>query len=101
MATDAAQKIMALHQATLQRVEALRMAKLAEAIQHMVELHISVPRVTLSYNNAPPLTVSVAAALGEDKISEFLKNEVLCHFEPLWTTLDSLDQAPDGTTKKV
>jgi len=101
MATDAAQKIMALHQATLQRVEALRMAKLAEAIQHKVELHISVPRVTLSYNNAPPLTVSAASALSDGNIKSFLDTEVLSHFEPLWVTLDGLDESPDGTSKKA
>merc|ERR1719326_2267624 len=97
----AAEKVMTMHAAHLQRAEQLRVAKLAEAIQHKVELHISVPRVTLSYNNAPPLQVSAASAFGDDRIKEFLDTEVLTHFEPLWVTLDALDEAPDGTTKKA
>lgn len=101
MAMAAAEKVMAMHATHLQRIEQLRVVKLSEAIQHKVELHISVPRVTLSYNNAPPLEVSVASALGENQISEFLNNEVFQHFEPLWVTLDALDQAPDGTSKKA
>lgn len=101
MAMAAAEKAMTMHASHLQRVEQLRAAKLAEAIQHKVELHISVPRVTLSYNNAPPLQVCAASALGDDRIKEFLDHEVFPHFEPLWVTLDALDQAPDGTTKKA
>lgn len=101
MAMAAAEKAMSMHAVHLQRVEQLRVAKLAEAIQHKVELHISVPRVTLSYNNAPPLQVSAASALGDNRIKEFLDTEVFSHFEPLWVTLDALDQAPDGTTKKA
>lgn len=101
MAMAAAEKAMTMHAAHVQRVEQLRVAKLAEAIQHKVELHISVPRVTLSYNNAPPLQVSAAAALGDNRIKDFLDKEVFSHFEPLWVTLDKLDQAPDGTTKKA
>jgi len=101
MAMAAAEKVLTMHAAQLKRIEQLRLAKLGEAIQHKVELHISVPRVTLSYNNAPPLPVSAAAALSEEKISQFLNAEVFPQFEPLWTTLDNLDEAPDGTTKKV
>jgi len=101
MAMEAAEKAMAIHAMHLQRAEQLRVAKLAEAIQHKVELHISVPRVTLSYNNAPPLLISAAAGLGEARIKDFLNNEVFNHFEPLWVSLDAADQAPDGTSKKA
>jgi hypothetical protein len=100
-AMTAAEKAMSMHAAHLQRVEQLRVAKLADAIQHKVELHISVPRVTLSYNNAPPLLISMAAALGDHRIKEFLDVEVFPYFEPLWVTLDAMDKAPDGTTKKA
>lgn len=101
MAMAAAEKAMSIHTLHLQRAEQLRVAKLAEAIQHKVELHISVPRVTLSYNNAPPLLISAAAGLGEGRIKEFLDHEVFNNFEPLWVTLDGADQAPDGTSKKA
>jgi len=100
-AMAAAEKAMSMHAKLLQHVEALRVAKLADAIQHKVELHISVPRVSLSYNNAPPLLISVASALGDHRIKEFLDVEVFRHFEPLWATLDSIDKAPDGTNKKA
>jgi hypothetical protein len=100
-AMAAAEKAMAMHAAHVHRVEQLRIAKLAEAIQHKVELHISVPRVTLSCNNAPPLLVSVASGLGDNRIKDFLDCEVFAHFEPLWVTLDALDKAPDGTSKKA
>jgi chemotaxis protein histidine kinase CheA len=101
LAMAAAEKAMTMHAHHLQRVEQLRIAKLADAIQHKVELHISVPRVTLHYNNAPPLQVGAASALGEERIKEFLAAEVFSQFEPLWVTLDGLDQAPDGTSKKA
>lgn len=100
-AIAAAEKAMSMHAHHLQRVEQLRVAKLSDAIQQKVELHISVPRVTLSYNNAPPLIVSIASALGDHRIKEFLDVEVFPHFEPLWATLDAMDKAPDGTTKKA
>jgi hypothetical protein len=101
LAMAAAEKAMTMHAVHLQRVEQLRVAKLAEAIQNKVELHISVPRVTLTYNNAPPLQVSTASGLDDSRIKEFLDNEVFSHFEPLWITLDELDRAPDGSTKKA
>lgn len=82
-------------------LEQLRTAKLSEAINQKVELHISVPRVTLNYNNAPPLSVSVAAALSDSRIRDFLDREVFPHFEPLWVRVDMIDQAPDGSTKKA
>eukprot|EP00931_Biecheleriopsis_adriatica_P102725 TRINITY_DN77663_c0_g1_i1.p1 TRINITY_DN77663_c0_g1~~TRINITY_DN77663_c0_g1_i1.p1 ORF type:complete len:456 (+),score=141.33 TRINITY_DN77663_c0_g1_i1:72-1439(+) len=101
VAMAAAEKAMAMHAHHTTQVETLRSAKLAEAINQKVELHISVPRVTLSYNNAPPLLISVATALGEGKIQKFLDTEVFPHFEPLWVRMDSLDKAPDGSSKRA
>merc|ERR1719284_1065914 len=79
----------------------MRVTKLAEAINQKVELHISVPRVTLSYNNAPPLLVSCAAGIFEGRMRDFLEREVFPHFEPLWVRMDDLDQAPDGSSKRA
>mmetsp|Transcript_32395 Transcript_32395/g.58889 ORF Transcript_32395/g.58889 Transcript_32395/m.58889 type:complete len:435 (-) Transcript_32395:20-1324(-) len=101
VAMAAAEKAMAMHAHHNNQVESLRTAKLAEAINQKVELHISVPRVTLSYNNAPPLTVSLATGLGEVKIRSFLDTEVFPHFEPLWVRMDGLDKAPDGSSKRA
>ncbi|CAJ1407487.1 unnamed protein product, partial [Effrenium voratum] len=69
------------------------------AINQKVELHIAVPKVTLTYNNAPPLLISVASGL-EGRLQSFLDKEVFPHFEPLWVRLDGLDSAPDGSSKK-
>lgn len=100
-AMAAAEKAMAMHAFHLQHTEQLRAAKLMEAINNKVELHISVPRVTLSYNNAPPLVVSVAHGLSDGRIRDFLDNDVFPHFEPLWVRMDSLDKAPDGSSKRA
>jgi len=101
VAMAAAEKAMAMHAQHTSQLETLRTAKLAEAINSKVELHIAVPKVTLTYNNAPPLLVSVAAGLGEGKLETFLNKEVFPHFEPLWVRLDGLDKAPDGSSKKA
>ncbi|CAE6955462.1 unnamed protein product, partial [Symbiodinium natans] len=101
VAMAAAEKAMAMHAQHTSQLETLRNAKLAEAINSKVELHIAVPKVTLTYNNAPPLLVSVAAGLGEGKLETFLNKEVFPHFEPLWVRLDGLDKAPDGSSKKA
>lgn len=100
MAMAAAEKAMAMHALHTQAMEQLRAAKLEEAMNHKVELHIMVPRVTLSYNNAPPLHVSTAVALSEQRVREFLEVQVFPHFEPMWLSLDRLARAPDGSTKK-
>mmetsp|Transcript_101672 Transcript_101672/g.323012 ORF Transcript_101672/g.323012 Transcript_101672/m.323012 type:complete len:477 (-) Transcript_101672:18-1448(-) len=100
-AMGAAEKAMAMHALHVQRLEAMRVAKLMEAINYKVELHISVPRVTLTYNNAPPLVVSTALGLSDGKIRDFLDRDVFPHFEPLWVRIDALDQAPDGSTKRT
>lgn len=100
-AMKAAEKAMAMHAVHSQRVETIRGAKLVEAINAKVELHISVPKVTLSYNNAPPLVVSAHAGLSEGKIRDFLDRSVFPHFEPLWVRLDGLDKAPDGSSKRA
>jgi len=94
-------EVAALRARPAQRDEQLRAAKLAEAINQKVELHISVPRLTLSYNDAPPLLVSVAAGLVDERLRTFLDREVFPYFEPLWVRLDSLDCAPDGSSKKA
>merc|ERR1712113_1171900 len=99
-ALAAAEKAMAMHAFHAQHVEQLRTAKLEDVLKRKVELHISVPRITLNYNNAPPLHVSAAAALSEDKVRSFLEAHVFPHFEPLWACLDGLSRAPDGSTKK-
>lgn len=101
VAMAAAEKAMQMHQQHTAQLEMLRAAKLAEAINQKVELHIAVPKVTLTYNNAPPLLISVAAALGEDRLHNFLDKEVFPHFDPLWVRLDGLDHAPDGSSKKA
>jgi len=100
-AMKAAEKAMAMHAVHAQRVDTIRGAKLVEAINAKVELHISVPKVTLSYNNAPPLVVSACAGLSESKIRDFLDCSVFPHFEPLWIRLDGLDKAPDGSSKRA
>lgn len=100
-AMAAAEKAIAMHAFHVQRVEQLRAAKLMEAINQKVELHISVPKVTLSYNDAPPLIVSASLGLSEGKIRDFLENGVFPHFEPLWVRLDGLDKAPDGSSKRA
>jgi len=100
-AMAAAEKSMSLLASHMLQVEQLRSAKLSEAINQKVELHISVPRVTLSYNNAPPLLISAAAGLGDGRIKDFLANEVFPHFEPLWVRMDTLDKAPDGSSKRA
>jgi len=100
-AMKAAEKAMAMHALHAQRVETIRGAKLVEAINAKVELHISVPKVTLSYNNAPPLVVSAHTGLSEGKIRDFLDCSVFPHFEPLWVRLDGLDKAPDGSSKRA
>lgn len=100
-AVATAEKAMAMHALSAEHLEKLRAAKLSEAINHKVELHISVPRVTLSYNNAPPLLVSAAVALSEGRIREFLESEVFPHFRPLWVRMDDLDKAPDGSSKRA
>merc|ERR1712113_951801 len=70
-AMAAAEKAMAMHAFHAQHVEQLRAAKLEDVLKKKVELHISVPRITLNYNNAPPLQVSAATALSEDKVRSF------------------------------
>lgn len=100
-AMAASEKAMAMHSANLQIIEQMRAAKLSEAINNKVELHISVPRVSLSYNHAPPLMISTASAFGETQIRDFLAKEVFPHFEPLWVTMDGLDKAPDGSCKRT
>jgi len=97
----AAEKAMAMHAVHAQHIEHLRASKIAEAINEKVELHISVPRVTLNYNSAPPLLISAATGLNDANIREFLHAEVFPKFEPLWVRMDKLDIAPDGTTKRA
>lgn len=100
-ATASAEKALALHAAHLRSMEQLRAAKLSEAINQKVELHISVPRVTLNYNNAPPLFISAASAFNDSRIRDFLSREVFPAFEPMWVRLDREDKAPDGSTKRA
>lgn len=80
--------------------EQLRSGVVGTAIQSKLELHISVPHVVLTYNNAPPLTVSTAIGLSKARVLKFLEGFLFPHFEPLWVCLDGVDKAPDGTNKK-
>lgn len=100
-AVASAEKAMQTFAGQAKQIEQLRISKLADAINQKVELHISVPRVTLSYNNAPPLMVSSAAGIFEGRMRDFLEREVFPHFEPLWVRMDDLDQAPDGSSKRT
>lgn len=88
------------HEDFKQKAEQLRTGIVGSAIQSKLELHISVPHVVLTYNNAPPLRVSTAVGLSKAKIGNFLENMLFPYFEPLWVCLDGLDVAPDGTNKK-
>lgn len=99
-AMAAAEKAMTVHALMLQQMSQLKAVRLEEAMNHKVELHISVPRVTVTYNGAPPLHVSLAVGLTEEKVRNFLEAQVFPHFEPLWVSLDTLCKAPDGSTKK-
>jgi hypothetical protein len=89
-----------MHEDYKDQAEKLRTGLVGTAIQSKLELHISVPHVVLTYNNAPPLTVSTAIGLSKAKILKFLDSYLFPHFEPLWVCLDGVDKAPDGTNKK-
>lgn len=83
------------------RVNKIRSGALSNAITGSIQLSVSVPRVTLSYNNAPPLEVDLATYLSEDKIRSILDRDVFPHFEQLWSRVDDIDQAPDGTSRQA
>lgn len=100
-AMAAAERAMAMHALHAQHVEQLRAAKLEEAIKEKMELHISMPKVTLSYNNSPPLLVSAEVALSEERVRAFLERQVFPHLDPMWVSLDRLSKAPDGSSKKA
>jgi len=89
-----------LHEDHKHATEQLRSGVVGTAIQSKLELHISVPHVVLTYNNAPPLTVSTAVGLSKARVLKFLEGMLFPHFEPLWVCLDGVDKAPDGTNKK-
>ncbi|CAK0869684.1 unnamed protein product [Prorocentrum cordatum] len=74
---------------------------LADALAGKIQVHVSIPRVTVAYNGAPPLEVSLASCLGQDRIRHFLDRNLLPHLEPLWLRMDDLDEAPDGTSKEA
>jgi len=96
----ASQKVMSTHAMLLKHMHQLKAAKLEDAMNQKVELHISVPRVSVTYNDSPPLHVSLAVGLSEEKVRRFLEGQVFPHFDPLWVCLDKLSQAPDGSTKR-
>lgn len=100
-AMASAEKAMAMHAYHDHLMTSLKGAKLAEAINEKVELHISVPRVTLTYNNAPPLFISAASGLSDARVRDFLNKEIFPKFEPLWIRMDCIDAAPDGSSKRV
>lgn len=76
-------------------------AKLVDAINQRVQLHICVPKTSVTYNNAPPFVANVADGLSPERIKQFLEREVFPHFEPLWARLDGLDLGPDDSSKKT
>lgn len=94
------QSVTKMHEDYKQQTEQLKTGIVGTAIQSKLELHISVPHVVLTYNNAPPLMVSTAIGLSKAKILKFLDSMLFPHFEPLWVCLDGVDMAPDGTNKK-
>lgn len=96
----AAEKAMSVHSQLLKHMHQLKAAKLEDAMNQKIELHISVPRVSVTYNDSPPLHVSLAVGLSEEKVRRFLEVQVFPHFDPLWVCLDKLSQAPDGSTKR-
>jgi hypothetical protein len=100
MAEAKVESITKMHEEYRQKSEQLRTGQIGTAIQSKLELHISVPHVVLTYNNAPPLTVSTAIGLSKAKILKFLDDVLFPYFEPLWVCLDGVDKAPDGTNKK-
>eukprot|EP00929_Paragymnodinium_shiwhaense_P013736 TRINITY_DN121589_c0_g1_i1.p1 TRINITY_DN121589_c0_g1~~TRINITY_DN121589_c0_g1_i1.p1 ORF type:complete len:462 (+),score=136.41 TRINITY_DN121589_c0_g1_i1:93-1478(+) len=89
-----------VHDRNCEVIERLKCFQLGEAMKGRIALSMAVPKVTLNYNNAPPLNLSFASAIGEERIRRFLDKEVFVHFEPMWVSLDGVDDAPDGTTKK-
>jgi len=95
-----AESVTKMHEDFKQKTEQLRTGIVGTAIQSKLELHISVPHVVLTYNNAPPLRVSTAIGLSKGKIGNFLDTMLFPYFDPLWVCLDGLDVAPDGTNKK-
>lgn len=95
-----AESVTKMHEDFKQKTEQLRTGIVGTAIQSKLELHISVPHVVLTYNNAPPLRVSTAIGLSKEKVGSFLESMLFPYFEPLWVCLDGLDVAPDGTNKK-
>lgn len=76
-------------------------AKLADAINQTVQLHICVPKTSVTYNNAPPFVANVADGLSPERIKQFLDREVFPHFEPLWTRVDAMELGPDDSSKKT
>lgn len=99
--SGAAEKAMLMSAIQMDRVNKIRDGALSDAITGRIQLSVSVPRVTLAYNNAPPLHVDLATYLSQDKIRSILDRDVFPHFEQLWSRVDEIDQAPDGTSKKV
>lgn len=97
----AAEQAMLLSAAQMDKVNKIRNGALADAINRKIELHVSVPKVTLTYNNSPALAVGLGTFLSQDRIRSFVDREVFPHFEPLWVRVDDLDKAPDGTSKKA
>jgi len=95
---EAAAELQASHK---KQMESLRTAQLGNAIQSKLELHIAVPHVVLTYNQAPPLIVSASVGLSKARIAKFLDNTLFPQFDPIWMCLDGLDRAPDGTNKRT
>lgn len=95
---ESASQLQAAHK---QQMESLRTSLLGQAIQSKLELHIAVPHVVLTYNQAPPLVVSASVGLSKARIAKFLDSTLFPQFDPLWMCLDGVDRAPDGTNKRT
>ena len=55
----------------------------------------------MTYYNAPPFVISVAASLSNDRIRDFLDRELFPEFEPLWIAMDGAQCAPDGSSTQA
>jgi len=100
-AEEATRSASEVHRRYKQDMERLRPDLVTNAIRSKIELHICVPRVALECPDSPPVIVDMTSGLSREHVRKFLQNKVFPHFDPLWTCLDGVDRAPDGTNKKA
>lgn len=90
------QACMILLQKTRAEAAELKSDVISDAIKKKIMIHILAPKVTLSYNNAPPVSFSPGSP-GHACVRDLVETEVTPHFKPLWAALDGVDKSPDGT----